>query len=1016
MFNLNKLGTVLEPGTEDEEYPPLYIMLAGAYHNGEYYGYKVRTYSFGIIMPDSWIRVNTTDGSFKILQEMYDLPGAPQWQAKQFTYDLASNPEDGYLYGLVQSDKTNASGNVTSKIVAIDDSDGSHAWEVKQLDEYYFCFAYDYDGKCWGIRWDYNNKGEITGTVLDVMDPEDNYEITRSNTLTVDGRTWKPYYNHSLTFDYTTGDLWWYACDMETNQKLIKIDPLTFATVNKGTPGYAESLVGLYVPFQTADSRTAPCRVEDLSFTIDPNGANKVTLNWTNPTRTWGLRNLKDLDKVIIYRDASGGTPVATLDASGKVGQKMSWTDETATQGVHTYYVVATVTEGELGVERSIEAYVGRDKPGPVNNLHAATPDGKTETLTWEKPTTGDSEGWFDDSDLSYNITRLPDNKDLGTVKTLSFEDKDIPEALSYSYLVTPKSVDGEGTPTESNSVLAGQAVVVPFSSIFDTKVEADRFSIIDKNRDGSTFEWGYNTVRNNRRCMTFLHTAYGNDDILASPVLKVKKGNTYRVKYELTVGGYGDSSRIYLHHFRLVGGKEATAEGMNTVFDEVEEFRFATKDPTQTYTTYFEAPEDGDYYIGLEVLTDGEADAWLYCDAFEIINAPDDDLAIEDVDTHLTLSNQKDNDFTVTVYNNGKNRQDKYKVELATLNYLGEPVVFASTEATAPVESHSTAKVAIKGHPEYTSDHRIVAIVTLEGDGNDDNNVSEPIDVTVDEGEPYTVTVGEVDDRVISTSIPMSFYLPYSASQTIYNPAMTGIEADSEDGMITIDRIAWEYNALDEFEGTKLQVYITQTDREGYTEGYREFIPVTGSPDFDGEVTIERNTSYMNINLDREVKIDPTKPFMVTVTKHETGHSDYISYFRIFDSNWYSDLFHSMRYEGTRAFTPASPTGFEKCFGVPDAPVLHIAARGMKGNSGIGEIVMVGGNAAVVYDAVTKSVVSKGFGIDKVEVFNLGGAKVADKRGNGANSVALDLASGIYLIRVSDARGESVSLKAVVK
>lgn len=131
VFNFNKLGTVLEPGTEDEDYPSLYIMLAGAYHNGEYYGYKVRTYSFGIIMPDSWLRVNTEDGTYEILREMYDDPGAVTWQQKEFTYDLASNPKDGYLYGLVQSDVTTADGNVTSKIVAIDDADGSHAWTVK---------------------------------------------------------------------------------------------------------------------------------------------------------------------------------------------------------------------------------------------------------------------------------------------------------------------------------------------------------------------------------------------------------------------------------------------------------------------------------------------------------------------------------------------------------------------------------------------------------------------------------------------------------------------------------------------------------------------------------------------------------------------------------------------------------------------------------------------------------------------------------------------------------------------
>ena len=52
--------------------------------------------------------------------------------------------------------------------------------------------------------------------------------------------------------------------------------------------------------------------------------------------------------------------PIATVDAAGKEGEKMEFTDKGAPQGIHKYYVIAVNDKGE-GVETFIEAFVGRD-------------------------------------------------------------------------------------------------------------------------------------------------------------------------------------------------------------------------------------------------------------------------------------------------------------------------------------------------------------------------------------------------------------------------------------------------------------------------------------------------------------------------------------------------------------------------------------------------------------------------------------------------------------------------------
>jgi len=92
----------------------------------------------------------------------------------------------------------------------------------------------------------------------------------------------------------------------------------------------------------------------------------------------------------------------------------MEFTDKGAPQGIHKYYVIAVNDKGE-GVETFIEAFVGRDVPGQVNDLTVKDKDnGKSVEITWTAPTVGASEGWFD-SKITYDVERLPGNTKLAT-------------------------------------------------------------------------------------------------------------------------------------------------------------------------------------------------------------------------------------------------------------------------------------------------------------------------------------------------------------------------------------------------------------------------------------------------------------------------------------------------------------------------------------------------------------------------------------------------------------------------
>lgn len=185
------------------------------------------------------------------------------------------------------------------------------------LPRFYYALTYDYDNQIYGLTWDYDSDGNVFGCKIDVLDPDDNYSVVSSTPLKVDGKDFIANYTQSLAFDYSTGDLWWSACNDDDDYSMIKIDPLTFETVRYGSIGVREGFGGMYIAYDIADKRTAPARVSNLNFTIDATGANKVTLSWTNPSTQWNRRTLSSLSQVLIYRD-DATTPVATLDATAR--------------------------------------------------------------------------------------------------------------------------------------------------------------------------------------------------------------------------------------------------------------------------------------------------------------------------------------------------------------------------------------------------------------------------------------------------------------------------------------------------------------------------------------------------------------------------------------------------------------------------------------------------------------------------------------------------------------------------
>ncbi|MDE6097293.1 MAG: T9SS type A sorting domain-containing protein [Muribaculaceae bacterium] len=1005
-LRLNKLSSVVLPGASryDDDNPRMLGPVSGAWCGDSYYAWRLVYYSLGITRLYNWVSVDPETGSSQLHTDT-NAKNPSWWSMPQALLWNPNKPDE--LHAMIQ----NTDGSISSLYVVVDKATGEMKDRLYAFPEYYMAAVYNYDNQICAIRWDYDEEGIRTGTVLDVIDPEDDFNVISSTPILVDGKPWLVYYQNNMTIDYTTGDIWWSAWNDKAQNRLVKIDPLTFATENFGSYGVSEGVDGLYVAYDVAESRNAPARVENLNFAIDPQGNNNTTLSWTNPSTRWNRRSLTNLTSVQIYRDSYEGTPVGTLDATGKEGQAMTWTDTNAPAGIHKYYVVPVNASGK-GVPRNIDAFVGKDVPGPVTGLKAETTDGKTIQLSWNLPQRGDNDGWFDSSDLSYTITRLPDGKTFDPVKATSFTDNTIDEAQLFSYSVVASNAQGSGSAVVSNGVLAGTGIRPPFSTKFETAVDAARFTAIDKNGDGRCFEYGNNNhiLRETMRMDISNGT---NDDVLVSPTLLLEKGKTYKVDFRLYFGGYGSGNRVSSHPCRIIGGTAATAEAMTDVHVDDPDFEVTFPTDGVTYTKYFKSPVDGEYYIGYELMTANEEYMWVYVEGFSIEEAPSNDLQAVAVKAHQYLSAIENNTFNIEIYNNGENAQSDYTVKLAYLDDKNEPQVFAQTDIVPEIEAHATDYVEIEAIMPVVGYQRVVAIVDLESDGNPANNMSAPLSVMSDEAPALNFTIDDVANPATSTNLPLNHYYAYTAAQTIYTPAMTLFDRIFEGKTPSISRVAWEYTSLSDFvpfESTEIAVYLSQTDRTGYPDEAPSFLPVTGEALFNSAVPFQPGHNYMVADLDEEFTFDPAKSLVVTITKADTEHSAFLVNWRSFDANWHAKEYHSIRYQGNSAFDVANPIAGSS---FADAPMIHLAIAG--DNAGIEEVVLTG-KGAVYYNAATSSVEAVDYDMTSVEVYDLSGKLVKKVAvAEGATSAHIACGNGVYLLKVNGADGSALTLKAKI-
>ena len=219
--------------------------------------------------------------------------------------------------------------------------------------------------------------------------------------------------------------------------------------------------------------KEVPAPVDNLTVTAAAMGAMSATVAFNAPATTASGSPLSALSAINVYRNGSD-EPVHVF-TNPVVGSSLTWEDNGMSEAaVYTYRVVAVNDEGE-SLSASASAFVGVDAPGAPVNLRLIEQDGKA-VLTWQAPTQGRNGGYFDASNLTYQIWRYDNYTKLVDSQTAtSFTDEStaaITNQTLIDYVVFPYSGSTRGAYGLSNAVIFGRPYTAPLTETFRSSTE----------------------------------------------------------------------------------------------------------------------------------------------------------------------------------------------------------------------------------------------------------------------------------------------------------------------------------------------------------------------------------------------------------------------------------------------------------------------------------------------------------------------------------------------------------------
>ena len=965
----------------------------GAYCGDRYYGYLVNVYSY-TEQVKAFGSVDFNTGEFNVIFDDYTKTDRVNWP---ILYEMTYDNTNKVCYALGR----NLDGLFVSDLYKINLTDGSYEM-VATLDFYAWAMACDYEGNIYMVKGipDKNNEFYAASSVVRI-DANDGYKEKDEKRIKVSGKEFIPNYTHTMEFDHDTNRLHWLAMSNDGWQKIYTLDVKTGEAVQTANMMY-NMVAALYIPFSGADNRQAAGMVTDFKGEPASDGSLKAALEWVNPTTNWKGDALEALKSVTVARDSKDNV-IATLDANNGMGSKMSYSDEAAQKGYNVYYVTAQRLDGENGLTDSIRVFVGADAPGRPQNITLKA-EGKGIRVNWMAPATGAHGEKYDLASTVYEVTRMPDSVVVASnLAETTFFDEKIGSKKDYSYIVKASNAEGEGLSEHSAAISAGSAYTLPFDEKFDTEVCKTMWTSLDANNDGITFEWGGGVVEDFFRYQVWLNNQHDTNDFMVTPPLATKAGAQYRAVYDVQLGRMED-----VHKFVIVTGNAPTLEGMTNRADSVENLKGESYDQIKRFESTFTA-EGSETYVALQCMSAvSSAGSYFAVRNFRVEEIYAKDLAVIALTGAKDLIKGEPAEMIATVKNMGSETINHFKVQIVAKGQDGNIVVLGETDVIEELAADKTVDVKVSATSDMEGEIELTAAVSAEGDMNSSNDMFAWNTYNVNPaGTADWNFVVEAGTTTQSTTEPMNYYNIYSTVESIY--LKDEIKAE-KDGKIT--RIAYQYsdNSLAaETEPFDVKIYMANTDRAGFeAQAYAEdwTQPSEATLVCEKTMTIVPGTdNLMVFELDTPFEYDHTKNLSIQVWKEGALESMFPALFKVYNFGY--EVYRSLRYN-----TNKIPFDFEDSkyfFPVNNIPVLHMAID-FEDHSGIFE---VNGGSSISYD---NGVLAMNNGtMTKVTVTDVTGKMVYSETVS-TSAVNLGLSSGLYIIKVIDAEGNTHVLKVTGK
>lgn len=304
---------------------------------------------------------------------------------------------------------------------------------------------------------------------------------------------------------------------------------------------------------------------------------------------------------------------------------------------------------------------------------------------------------------------------------------------------------------------------------------------------------------------------------------------------------------------------------------------------------------------------------------------------------------------------------------------------------------------------------------MVLNGDGNSANDISDYHTAKVEAGPAYNCHADEPSSTSSITTIPMYMYYSSSVTQSIYTAEMLGLEKDS----YKISGLAWEYIASKDIPNVNLRVMLGTTDKDTYNTNRPAFENQDNQVVYEGKVSFTKDEGdnvykWLPILFPQNTfELPKDKNLVVTVFMNETANNgEFPVLFKVFNSpnvgpDSSDKLSHTLSGRDNQDF---NLDNVSKIYTDVELPTLHLGENlasvsvGAVGSDDLDMKAVIRGNNVSFYGNVAYA-----------SIYDLQGRLLRAAAVTG-DAMPLNLAAGVYVLKMQDQAGNAKTMKFIVR